>query len=445
MDINLLLSQDGKSCACGKTHYALLEKAIIGKNAVDSILDVVKSYNAKSVFMIFDLNTYKVGGERVKSILEKGGIKVNSYLFDTITPIAPDEKAVGDAIMHYKPSDMIVTVGSGVLNDIGKIVAKVSEKPYCIVATAPSMDGYASGSSSMELHGHKSTVQTKCPNVVIGDSEILKNAPIDMLYSGVGDIIAKYVSICEWKISNIITGEYYCEKIANMMQQAVKEVVSSAPALIDRDEKAVESVMSALVFAGIAMNYAQITRPASGIEHYFSHIWDMRGLAFGEKVYFHGIQCGVSTVETLKYYEYLSSLTPNREKAINYAQNFDENEHNQKMFDFIGEGAKAMIALNQKENKYDIIKHAQRLQVIIDKWEQIKKVMQELPTSQDLQELFKSIGAPSSMQELNKSNLEIAKTFNFTKDIRDKYVASKLCWDLGVIEDIISTFYGVKI
>ena len=317
MDINLLLSQDGKSCACGKTHYALLEKAIIGKNAVDSILDVVKSYNAKSVFMIFDLNTYKVGGERVKSILEKGGIKVNSYLFDTITPIAPDEKAVGDAIMHYKPSDMIVTVGSGVLNDIGKIVAKVSEKPYCIVATAPSMDGYASGSSSMELHGHKSTVQTKCPNVVIGDSEILKNAPIDMLYSGVGDIIAKYVSICEWKISNIITGEYYCEKIANMMQQAVKEVVSCAPALIDRDEKAVESVMSALVFAGIAMNYAQITRPASGIEHYFSHIWDMRGLAFGEKVYFHGIQCGVSTVETLKYYEYLSSLTPKRVKSWN--------------------------------------------------------------------------------------------------------------------------------
>lgn len=445
MNLELLLSNDGALCECGKKHYALLNKAIIGKNVLNSILDVVKSYNAKSAFLLFDLNTYKVCGERVKSILEKGGVVVNYYLFETSAPIAPDERAVGDAVMHYTPSDIIITVGSGVLNDIGKIVAKTADKPYCVVATAPSMDGYASGTSSMELHGHKTTVKSKCPDVVIGDSEILKNAPQDMLCSGVGDIIAKYVSICEWKISNIINGEYYCDKIADMMKEAVSEVVNCAPKLMQREEKAVESVMKALVLAGMAMNYAEITRPASGIEHYFSHIWDMRGLAFGEKVYFHGIQCGVATVETLKYYEYLTKITLSRQKAIEWVKSFDEKEHNEKMLAFIGEGANAMIALNQTENKYDIKKHEQRVSVIIDKWQDIKREMEALPSAKEIESLLKSIGAPSSMQELGKSKQEVAKTFNFTKDIRDKYVVSRLCWDLGVIEDIIEAFYGVKI
>lgn len=445
MNLTELLAHDGELCSCGKKHFALVKKAIVGKGVVSQILDVAKEYGAKSVYLISDLNTQKAAGDKVKRILEEGGIKVNSYVFQTVKPIAPDEMAVGSAIMHYTPSDMIVTIGSGVLNDIGKFVAKTSEKPYCVVGTAPSMDGYASGSSSMEVHGHKSTIQTKCPEVVIGDTELLKTAPEEMLRSGVGDIIAKYVSICEWRISNIINGEYYCEKIAGMMNEAVAEVVAAAPKLMNRDEKAVGAVMNALVLAGMAMNYAGITRPASGIEHYFSHIWDMRGLAFGDKVYFHGIQCGVGTVETLKFYEYISTLTPNMQKGLSYAKSFDEQKHNEQMLEFIGEGAKSMIALNEKEQKYDIAKHAERLSIIIDKWDKIKSVIDELPSSQSIIKLLKSIGAPATAEDLGKTKEETAKSLNFTKDIRDKYVASRLMWDLGVLDEAIEKFYNVRI
>ncbi len=444
MNLTELLSRDGEACACGKKHFALVEKAIIGKGVVAKITDVVKECGGKTVFILSDLNTEKVAGEKVKDILIRGGIKVNSYVFPTDKPIAPDENAVGSAIMHYVPSDMIITVGSGVLNDIGKFVAKTSNKPYCVIGTAPSMDGYASGSSSMEVHGLKSTIQTKCPEVVIGDTEILKTAPEEMLRSGVGDIIAKYVSICEWRISNIINGEYYCEKIAEMMESAVEEVVAKAPKLVSRDEEAVGAVMNALVLAGMAMNYAGVTRPASGIEHYFSHIWDMRGLSFGDKVYFHGIQCGVGTAEALKFYEYLSHITPDREKALSYAKSFDGKKHNEKMLAFIGEGAKSMIALNEKENKYDLEKHAKRLDVIIDKWQEIKAVIDGLPSQYEVADLLKSIGAPSSASEIGKSSEEVASTLIFTKDIRDKYVASRLMWDLGVLDDAISEFYGEK-
>lgn len=445
MNLVELLSHDGELCVCGKKHFALVKKVIVGKGSINQILDVVDGYGAKSVFVISDLNTEKVAGEKVKHILKNGGVIVNSYVFPTKDPIAPNEEAVGSAIMHYDSSDMIITVGSGVLNDIGKFVAKTSGKPYCVVGTAPSMDGYASGSSSMEVNGHKSTIHTKCPEVVIGDTEILKTAPEEMLRAGVGDIIAKYISICEWRISNIINGEYYCDKIAKMMNEAVAEVVASASKLMSRDEEAVGKVMNALILAGMAMNYAGITRPASGIEHYFSHIWDMRGLAFGDKVYFHGIQCGVGTVETLKFYEYISTLTPNMEKGVNYAKTFDEQKHNERMLEFIGEGAKSMIALNEKERKYDIEKHVKRLGVIIDKWAEIKKIIDKLPSSESIEKLLKDIGAPATAENLGKTKKETALTLNYSKDIRDKYVASRLMWDLGVLDEAIEKFYGVRI
>ena len=444
MNLSELLKKDGELCSCGKKHYALIKKAIIGKGVVNQIVDVAKEYKAKSVFMLSDLNTYKVGGEKVEKLLINSGIKVNSYVYPTDKPIAPDEKTVGDAILHYVPSDMVVTVGSGVLNDTGKLVAKTANLPYCVVGTAPSMDGYASGSSSMEVHGHKSTIQSKCPEVVIGDTDILKTAPSEMLRSGVGDIIAKYVSICEWRISNIINGEYYCEKIANMMNEAVSEVVQRASKLMERDDKAIESVMNALVLAGMAMNYAEITRPASGIEHYFSHIWDMKGLAFGDKVYLHGIQCGAGTSETLGLYEYLLNITPNKEKALKYVKSFDEQKHNEKMVAFIGEGANGMIALNKKEDKYNVEKHAKRLDVILEKWEDIKALISKLPKKADIESLLNSIGAPKNASSLGKSNIEIATALNFTKDIRDKYVVSRLMWDLGVLDDAIEKIYGVE-
>lgn len=445
MDLKYFLDKDGELCACGKKHYALLKKAIIGKGAVNEIVSVAKSFGAKTVFTLSDLNTQKVGGEKVKSLLENAGIKVNSYIYNTDKPLAPDEKTVGDALMHYIPSDMIITIGSGVLNDTGKLLANTACVPYCIVGTAPSMDGYASGTSSMEVHGHKSTLKSKCPEVVIGDTDILKTAPDEMLRSGVGDIIAKYVSICEWRISNIINGEYYCKKIAGMMMDAVEEVVSKADGLMARDDKSIEAVMNALVLAGMAMNYAEITRPASGIEHYFSHIWDMKGLAFGEKVYLHGVQCGAGTVETLGLYEYLSNITPNREKALSYAKSFDEQKHNQKMIEFIGEGAHGMIALNKKEDKYNLDSHSKRLKVIIDKWEEIKSIFSSLPKKAEIIALLKKIGAKTCAKELGKSNLDIAKALNFTKDIRDKYVVSRLMWDIGVLDEAIKEVYKVEI
>ncbi len=443
MELNEIIAGDGL-CECGKIHNSLLKKAVIGENALEEIPKLVKAECAKSVFLLADLNTYACAGEKTEELLKNAGITVKKYVYPTTDVIEPDEKAVGSAIMHYTEWDMIVGVGSGVINDIGKILSAVAHKTYMIVGTAPSMDGYASATSSMARDGLKVSLPSKCPDIVVGDLDVLCKAPMDMIRAGVGDMLAKYVSICEWRIATILCGEYYCEKVANMVRTALNEVVTLAPKLMQRDKQAVKAVMNGMVLSGIAANYAGISRPVSGLEHYFSHVWDMRGLDKGTKVFLHGIQCGSATAEVARLYEYLKTITPNKEKALKFVSEFDLEKYNADMFDFIGAGSIAMAEQEKKEGKYDKQKHAIRLEKIIANWDVILKIMdEETPSYARIIEILKAIGAPINASELGKGNEEIAKTLVYSKDIRDKYVASRILWDLGLTQEAISTLYNV--
>lgn len=96
-----------------------------------------------------------------------------------------------------------------------------------------------------------------------------------------------------------------------------------ADGLLRREDAAVEAVFEGLVMAGAAMSYAGVSRPASGVEHCFSHIWDMRGIEFGARVSTHGIQCAVATLMAARLYEQVQGIIPDREKALAYAAGFD--------------------------------------------------------------------------------------------------------------------------
>lgn len=425
------------SCACGKTHKTNVDEVIIEKGAILRLPEVIRKYDAKKVFILADENTYKAAGEKVCSILEENKIAYSKYVYEGTSP-EPDEKAVGAAIMHFDHScDMVIAVGSGVLNDIGKIVSHTTNNPYIIVGTAPSMDGYASATSSMSLSGLKVSLPSACANVIIGDIDILKEAPAHMLKSGLGDMVAKYVSICEWRIAHIITGEYYCETIAEMVRGALKKCVDHADGLLKREEDAVKAVFEGLIIGGVAMSYAGLSRPASGVEHYFSHLWDMRALEFGTNMDLHGIQCAIGTLIAARLYEQVKVIKPNKEKALFYAKNFDVEKWNESLREFLGNGALEMIALEKKEGKYNIEAHAKRLEVILSKWEEILAIIdEELPSGAEIEDLLTRIDAPKSVQEIGIEPELLPMSFKATKDIRDKYVLSRLAWDLGIIEEL---------
>ena len=426
-------------CSCGIEHTTPIDDVIIERGAIQKLPQIIGRYSAKKAFLLCDQNTYAAAGEVVSNLLQSAGILVSAYIYKDFQP-EPDEKGVGSAVMHFDHScDIVVTVGSGVLNDIGKILSKTANKPYIIVATAPSMDGYASGTSSVARDGLKISLDSRTPNVIIGDIDILRAAPMEMLISGLGDMLAKYVSLCEWKIAHLLIGEYYCPVIANLVATALKKCTENVDGLLRREDDAVAAVFEGLVLGGIAMSYAKMSRPASGQEHYISHIWDMRGLALGTPVHTHGIQCAIGTLYTLKLYEKLQSLIPSREKALAYVDNFSVDAWHQELSAFMGSGADAMIALEKKEQKYNKAQHAQRLEKILACWDTILGYIRALPAASELEALLDKLSAPKQVTDIGLTKECLSMTVKAAKDIRDKYVLSRLLWDLGVLDEFAET------
>lgn len=427
-----------EKCACGKEHI-FTSKVFVEKGAINKLPSIIKEMNFRSAFIIADKNTFSAAGEKVINVLEAAGIKTEKYVFKKDN-LEPDEANVGLAVMNFNSEcDVVIGVGSGVINDISKIVANVSNKKYIIIGTAPSMDGYASATSSMTVEGLKISLGSKCADVIIGDMDVLCNAPTKMMISGLGDMIAKYVSICEWRISNLINGEYYCEDIAKLVRNSLEQCVNNAEGLLVGEESAVKAVFEGLIICGAAMKFAGLSRPASGIEHYLSHIWDMRGAQFGTPVEFHGIQCAVGTLMAVKLYEKIKNITPDRKKALNYVETFNFHRWSENLREFLGEGAESMIALEEKEQKYSIKSHKNRLEIILSKWDEILSIVeQELPMISQLEELFDKLGLPKTLNEIGIDDEILPMTFKAAKDIRDKYVLPRLCWDLGIIDEILN-------
>ena len=424
-----------RNCKCGKDHI-FTSRVIVKEGALQELPGLLAQYGAKKVFLIADKNTYAAAGKTAREIIE-GSVQVLSCVFNEAA-LEPDERSVGRAIMYYESDcDVVIGVGSGVINDISKIVANVAGKPYIIVGTAPSMDGYASATSSMTRDGLKISLNSKCADVIVGDLDVLCNAPAKMMASGLGDMLAKYVSICEWRIANLITGEYYCEDIARLVREALKKCADNAEGLLKRDKEAVKAVFEGLVIGGVAMAYAGVSRPASGVEHYFSHVWDMRGVEFGTQVELHGIQCAMATYQAIKLYEIVKTQTPDYEKAASYVNAFDQKAWEQTLRAFLGKGAEAMIALEKKEGKYRKDTHPARFTVIKENWDAILQIIeQELPSSEEIAKLLDIIGIPTDLRAIGVDAECARTTFKATKDIRDKYVLSRLAWDLGILEEL---------
>lgn len=432
MDINNL-----KNCPCGKTHRSDVKNIITGNGAINKLPEVLKELATKKVFLLADCNTYSAAGESVAKLLSENGIAYSQYVFPD-TALEPDEKAVGSAVMHYdKTCDAVVAIGSGVINDIGKILSNTADRPYIIVATAPSMDGYASATSSMTMDGLKVSLPSRCADVIIGDTDILKNAPEKMLKAGIGDMVAKYISIAEWRISHLVTGEYYCEAVADLVRCALKKCVDNADGLLKREDTAVEAVFEGLIIGGIAMAYAGLSRPASGVEHYISHVWDMRGASLGTPVELHGLQCALGTLIAVKMYEKFKKITPDKEKALACVNGFDYSKWSEELRAFLGASAESMIALEEKEQKYDTKKHEKRLDILAENFENILQIIyEEIPTLTETEELFVKTGLPTTLAEIGLDEEILPMTFKATKDIRDKYVLSSMCWDLGILDEI---------
>ena len=431
--ITALLRDGGFYCEdCGRRHTVSLKRLYIERGAIARVTDELAAAGGKHPYIVADPNTYRAAGQKVCGLLDAAGVPYTLCMLSADRPV-PCEKYVGEALMQMVAEcDSILGVGGGVINDICKLLARNSRLPYIYIATAPSMDGFASSSSAMELHGLKISLLSCPAPVILADTDVLAAAPRDMILSGIGDMAAKYISLAEWKMAHYITEEYYCPTIAAMVRESLDKVMSNAEKAVNGDGAAVADVTEGLVLAGMAMDCAGVSRPASGAEHNISHIRDMRALAFGTRTDFHGTQCGLAVLPVLREYEKLRHAVPDEQKALAYTAAFRYENRAAELREYIGEGAEAMIKLEAKEQKYDLAKHKKRLANILARWDEICAVMDTLPKADDLAAQYKKIGFPTEPEDIGMTAEEIHRNLRLSGEIRDKYVLPRLLWDLGI-------------
>ena len=420
MEIKELLA--GKTdCACGKAHICPIDSVVIGENACDSLPALVEKYN--KILLVADKNTYAVGGRKVE---EKLGVKLaDTLVYSCDGVLVPNEAAIEELKAYVKDdTDLIIGIGSGVINDLCKHVSFISGLSYYIVATAPSMDGYASKGAALILDGMKVTLNADVPRAIIADVDILKNAPFDMIQAGYGDIIGKYSCLNDWKLAHLVNDEYLCEFVMNATYEAVEKTVRLAKGLVARESEAVHALMEALVAVGILMAYVGNSRPASGSEHHLSHYFEIVGIVRGEEYFPHGVDVCYSAIETAKLRERLLAI----DDISDYATHHDPESFEANIRRIYGSVADEVLALQKKLGWYDI----DRVAIYRDKWEQIKAVLSDCPSSAQMLALTEKIGLSydSFVGLYGKDKIEDA-TF-YAKDLKDRYTVLWMYYDLLV-------------
>lgn len=299
------------SCACGKSHKVDIQAIRVGSGVMQELPGILRDLGASHIFLVADNYTYEAAGRQVEQLLDQAGLSYHKRVFQTETPLVPNEYALGSVLAAMtSQDDMLLAVGSGTLNDVTKYVSARTGVPYVIAATAPSMDGYASTVAPTILDGFKTTLPAVYPAAIVADVDILKDAPMPMLTAGFGDIIGKFTSLADWRLSHQLNGEYYCPEVAGVIEAAVETCAANAKALAQREPQAIQAVTEALILSGLAMGMVGVSRPASGAEHQMAHYWEMDALRRGEEHPLHGNAVGVGTVLAASLYEMAAEYLP---------------------------------------------------------------------------------------------------------------------------------------
>lgn len=300
-------------CTCSRGgHKAPLEGYEISSGAIYKIPEILKDYN--KIYVVADKNTYKVAGEQVEKILKDCGKHHRTLVLDQdvvlpnmetigkIVVYANDVLAKSDIFSYSELPDFILAVGSGTINDSCRLASFRLHLPYGIVGTAPSMDGYASAGTPFLYAGTKNTIQCTTPKYIIGDLDILKDAPFNMMLAGIGDMFGKYTGILDWELARDYSGEYFCEKIASDVIVATNKCLENGYNLVNRDKESVKNVMEGFLVTGLGMAFTGNSRPASGSEHIIAHAWELYDVKHGNRPSLHGLEvCQATRLIAIMY------------------------------------------------------------------------------------------------------------------------------------------------
>ena len=414
-------------CSCGHEHDIPSVKVVSAEDAYDLLAeDCAKTYVKESVLLLDDENTHLAAGASVLELLEKRAIacKLVTLPGDTVANDKLADQIHDQSIGH----SLIIAVGAGTINDLGKYVADIRGIPYWAVPTAPSMNGYTSSIVAIKAKGVKRTLPSVPPQFIYVDPEVIQNSPLRLRQAGFCDVLAKSVSDFDWHIESLLFNGTYCSLPSAIAREPEAKYIDHPEGIPQGDFNAVMGLFEGLLFSGVAMSLAGSSAPASGGEHLISHFFDMREIITGKKPNLHGLQVGAGIVLSAVCYRQLAALDDrdlkNRGEEIFEA---DAAQIPSVWGDLADEVHKQFINKRERLLQFD--------SVLPTNWAKLQALFGQIRTPEFFVDLFRRTGLDMTLASLGMSADEFFLAATSARAIRDRITVLDLSAHAGILED----------
>jgi glycerol-1-phosphate dehydrogenase [NAD(P)+] len=424
----------------------------IGEGVLASVDELFEqSFGDRAAVVVADGNTYEVAGRQVDERLATAGRTLaERYVFPGRPTLYADYRNIEKLIEALRAHDAIpVAVGSGTLNDIAKRAAHECERPYISVATAASMDGYTAFGAAITKEGYKQTMTCPAPRAVLADVAVLTGAPPKMTSAGYADLLSKVTAGADWLVADALEVEAIDPSVWSLVQGPLREATARPAELHAGDRQAMDALIEGLVMSGLAMQAAASSRPASGAEHQFSHLWEMEGLGHedhgDEPPLSHGFKVGVGTLAIASLYERLLERDLGAVDADALAASWpswDEVEREVRAAHATPGLDEA--AVEESRAKYvDADALRERLVRLRERWPDLRKRLREqlLPAEQ-LREQLRDAGAPTHPEQIGLELEAFRDTYRRARMIRRRYTALDLATETGLLGELVDELFA---
>lgn len=362
-------------CECGREHELETKKVVVEYGATAKFEQYMADVGlaGKKRAVVYDSVIYKLTeGKHVAAdqeiILEANGLRAE----DTV---------IEEMMKKLDAPEVIVAYGAGTIMDFGRYPAYKLGIPFVAIPTLASSDGFTANICSAIIKGQKKSTAMCAPVLVVADLDIIKGAPARLVASGINDILSKYISLTDWKISKLVCGEYYCPMVADLAQEALDIMREAADKYAATGVADHEAMTMAQMKSGLTMQLLNHSRAASGAEHLMAHLVEMQPPRFEGAEGIHGECVGVGTFACIKKYHELAALPTPKAKAF---EPLTEEWITEKFGERLAPGI-------IKENAADVLGTFDP-QNIVDHWDEIKALIDAIPPVEEMEALYKACG-----------------------------------------------------
>jgi len=425
-------------CECGKVHFVPVQRIVLEPDAYLRLPEVLRGLSLpREACVVADDNTFDALGEKVVRLLseEKYGVR------QVVLPSPPGgavkaDLATARQLASSLPSvPLLIAVGSGTINDLTKHAAFHMLVPYVVLPTAPSMNGYTSSIVALTISGLKTTSGADPPVAVVADLNVLVESPMELIVSGLGDLVSKPVSAADWKLGQLVEREYFCSRPIRLVEEIEPRYISQAEGIRLRRPEAIRALTEGLLYSGISMTIAGTSSPASGGEHLISHTLDMQADLAGAPHGYHGSQVGVATLFTAALYE---RVMKEEISSLDVEALLAQEKPRLQQLSFLERYWGPLAGAVAEEFSFKLLprpRKRKRLLTIRDKWDAMKADLAPfLRPWREIRAALQDGGAPTRLKHIGVSPDQFREAVLHAREMRRRYTVLDLAHDFGLLE-----------